>query len=114
MSKKEKMEKMLAAYSTGKYTHEEIAIMFNTTYSLVCQFYNRHKYNHGLPELKRKLHKNMVPLLIENIEAAYKAYSEGSSLEEVGEKFGGGASRERVRQVFEKYSLKTRTNKKQK
>lgn len=95
-------ERLVGLYVFGVLTHHEIAKNLGLTYNQVYQFYmaNRAKYNLPLPNKR-----NYSPIT-QNVYEAYKLYVGGLTLEKVGDQFG--ITRERVRQVFEKFGLETR------
>lgn len=107
MISEETHEMILAMYSTGEYTHQQVAEISGQTYKNVSGIYHNEKESCGLPKPPRKLRNTEKTLLRANLEKAYKEYCAGDTLKIIGERYGN-ITRERVRQVFSKSGLVSR------
>jgi hypothetical protein len=108
--------KLIQVLSSGKYSYFEIAIVFNISIIKVRQFYHLNKVEYNFPKAPRSIIKPINTIcwtqqkstLVNHLEEAYEFYQGGLTLQEIGKRYGG-ISRERVRQIFVKYNLKTRS-----
>ncbi len=104
MNKKSDNELMRKLYSTGSYTHAQVAEILGVTYGRVSCYYQTHKLKYGFP--KRQCVRQSI--LMKNVKKAYHLYKQGKTLEQIGQLYGN-VSRERVRQVFKKHGMKCRS-----
>lgn len=108
--KEDTFTKLVKLYWVGKYTHAEIAEKVGVTYACVQYFFKTWKDIFSFPKPPKKFRKrspHWKSTIMENVQEAYAFYLQGSTLQEIGNAYGG-ISRERVRQVFKMNGLKSR------
>lgn len=111
-SEKEELRiKLIKLYKQGNKTHREIALECGIRYQNVYTFWQNKNELYGLPKPARdneECTNRRKGKLAEKVEEAYSLYKSGLNLEQVGQRYGG-VSRERVRQIFRKNGLSSRT-----
>lgn len=108
-------EKLFKLFLKGKYSFIEIAGMSGEKETAVRTFYYTNKKK--LPKPPRSKNRRITPVhkmrfkrkstITKNLDKAYALYLKGTSLKELGDKYGGVTS-QYISQVFGKHGLQAR------